>query len=208
MEDYFQKIINFDQNLLVLSLLAIFFTLEQLINSKINFKQSAFHLVHNLLLQISYTVVNFGFAFIILTCFKWITDYHIGLFNQIPITYTFKVLVGLLCIDFTYYWSHRLYHISSLFWRFHRVHHSDIQMAADTSFRFHPFDALLDGASSITAAAIFGLDANIILFFFAIYLPILFAQHSKFVFPDWTDKILGKIIMSPNLHKVHHHQKQ
>jgi sterol desaturase/sphingolipid hydroxylase (fatty acid hydroxylase superfamily) len=208
MEDYFQKIINFDQNVLVLSLLVIFFTLEQLINSKINFKQSALHLVHNLLLQIGYTLVNFGFAFVMIACFTWITKYQIGLFNQIPISYPFKVLVGLLCIDFTYYWSHRLYHVSPLFWRFHRVHHSDIQMAADTSFRFHPFDAFLDGASSITAAVIFGLDVNIILFFFVIYLPILFAQHSKFIFPDWTDKILGKIIMSPNLHKVHHHQKQ
>jgi sterol desaturase/sphingolipid hydroxylase (fatty acid hydroxylase superfamily) len=81
-------------------------------------------------------------------------------------------------------------------------------MAGDTSFRFHPFDAFLDGASSITAAAIFGLDSNIIIFFFALYLPLLFAQHSNYIFPKWTDRILGKVIMAPNFHKIHHHQKQ
>jgi sterol desaturase/sphingolipid hydroxylase (fatty acid hydroxylase superfamily) len=208
METIFQKVVNFDQNVLALSLLAIFFTLEQLLNSEIHFKKGAFHLVNSLILQIGYAIVNFGFAFVMIACFNWINEYHIGLFNQIHLAYPFKVMLGLFCVDFTYYWSHRLYHISPLLWRFHRVHHSDTLMAGDTSFRFHPFDAFLDSASSITAAAIFGLDINTILLFFVFYLPILFAQHSNFIFPEWTDKIFGKLIISPNLHKVHHHQKQ
>jgi sterol desaturase/sphingolipid hydroxylase (fatty acid hydroxylase superfamily) len=208
MEAYFLKIVNFDQNILVLILLTFFFSLEQLFSSNINFKKGFLHLLNSIILQIGYTIVNFGFAFVMVACFNWISEYHIGLFNQIHIAYPIKVLVGIFCIDFTYYWTHRLYHISPLFWRLHRVHHSDTGMASDTSFRFHPFDALLDGSSSILAAAIFGLDINIIIFFFVLYLPILFAQHSNFIFPNWTDKILGKIIMSPNFHKVHHHQKQ
>lgn len=208
MENVFQKIVNFDQNILALSLLAIFFTLEQVLNRNINFKLGFFHLINSLLLQIGYTIVNVCFAAVMIVCFNWINEYHIGLFNQLHFAYTFKVLIGIFCVDFTYYWSHRLYHVSPLFWRFHRVHHSDTLMAGDTSFRFHPFDALLDGASSITAAIIFGLDINIILFFFVLYLPILFTQHSNFIFPAWTDKFFGKIIMSPNFHKVHHHQKQ
>jgi sterol desaturase/sphingolipid hydroxylase (fatty acid hydroxylase superfamily) len=81
-------------------------------------------------------------------------------------------------------------------------------MDSATAFRFHPLDALLDTATAVGAGAIFGLDSSIILFFFFLYLPLLFAQHSNFIFPAWTDKLLGSIFAVPNFHKVHHHQQQ
>ena len=208
METYFQKLINFDQNILVIILLVAFYTLEQLLNKPFKFQNRPRHLLHSVLFQIGYLVINYVCAFIIISCFNWIEKHHIGILNQIIVPYPLKIIIGLLCFDFTFYWAHRLYHISPLFWRLHRVHHSDNSMDSATSLRFHPLDALLDSTMSIVAAVVFGLGIESVLFFFVLFLPLLFAQHSNLIFPRWTDKLLGKVFVSPNLHKVHHHQKQ
>ncbi|GAC1603791.1 MAG: hypothetical protein NVS3B25_32660 [Hymenobacter sp.] len=90
----------------------------------------------------------------------------------------------------------------------HRVHHSDTRPDSTTAFRFHPLDAVLDSAMALAAAAVFGLDLDNVLCFFLLYLPLTFSRHSTLVFPAWTDTLLGKVVVLPNLHKVHHHQKQ
>lgn len=74
--------------------------------------------------------------------------------------------------------------------------------------RFHPLDWFLDNCSILVACFIFGLDLNIVVFNFILYLPLFIAHHSLFVFPEWFDRTIGKIIVSPNFHKVHHHQNQ
>ncbi len=208
MDKLFHYLVNIDNNILWASLLTIFFTLEQIINKDFLIKNRALHLLHGIPLQIGYMLVNFAIAFLVVACFQWIDNSHIGLFNQIKLPYAFKVVLGVLCIDFVAYWSHRAYHTLPIFWRMHRVHHSDTNLDSASFFRFHPFDALMDNTSSLLAAMIFGLDLNIVIFFFVLYLPLFFAHHSNFVFPIWTDKIFGKIFVTPNFHKVHHHQKQ
>ena len=208
MERFFQRLIGFDQNLFALLLLIVFYALEQLVNKPFIFQNRPRHLLVSVLLQLGYLGVNYVIAFMVVFCFQWIEQRHIGLLNQIIVPYPLKIITGLFCFDFIFYWAHRLYHVSPLFWRLHRVHHSDTSMDSATSFRFHPFDAVLDSAMYIVAAAIFGLNFESILFFFLLYLPLSFAQHSNLVFPPWTDKLLGKIFVAPNLHKVHHHQVQ
>lgn len=208
MNNFFEKLIAFDQNEASVILLVIFFTCEQLLNTAFAYKKRTQHLLNSILLQVGYLVVNYFYAFVVVTSFQWIGEHHIGLLNQVIAPYPLKVLIGLVCFDFVFYWSQRLYHRASIFWRLHRVHHSDNVMDSSTAFRFHPFDALLDSTMSIVAGAIFGLDVNTIVFFFVLFLPLIFAQHSNFVFPAWTDKILGKVFVVPNFHKVHHHQNQ
>jgi sterol desaturase/sphingolipid hydroxylase (fatty acid hydroxylase superfamily) len=186
----------------------IFFSIEQLFSTGFKFNKRIQHLLHCLLLQFGYVVVSFFLAFVMVACFQWFEENRVGLLYHIAVPFSLKIVIGLLCFDFTFYWAHRSYHVLPLFWRLHRVHHSDIHMDSATAFRFHPLDALLDTATAVGAGAIFGLDSSIILFFFFLYLPLLFAQHSNFIFPAWTDKLLGSIFAVPNFHKVHHHQQQ
>lgn len=55
---------------------------------------------------------------------------------------------------------------------------------------------------------LFGLSIETILFFFVLYPTLTFSRPSNLIFPLWTDKLFGKVFASPDLHKVHHHQKQ
>ncbi len=208
MATLFQKLVSINTDILWILLFAIYFSLEQIINRGLHIKKHTFRLLHGIPLQVGYTLLNLSLAFIVVACVQWIGENHIGVFNQIQIPYALKVIIGVFCIDFVSYWFHRGYHTFSLFWRFHRVHHSDTNMDSTTFLRFHPFDWFLDNSSVLVATFIFGLDLNIVAFDFILYLPLFLAHHSIFIFPTWFDNTFGKIIVSPNFHKVHHHQNQ
>ncbi len=208
MESLFQKLINLNTDILSLSLLFIFFSLEQIINRASLSPKRTSHLLNGIPLQLGYMLINFSLAFIVVAGVNYIEKNNIGLFHLVQVPYPIKVVLGVFCIDFVSYWFHRGYHTISVLWRFHRVHHSDTTMDSTTYFRFHPFDWFLDNSSILMATLVFGLDLQIISFNFIVYLPLFLAHHSNFIFPSWFDKTLGKIIVSPNFHKVHHHQNQ
>lgn len=208
MEKIYLFLVSLNPDVLNVAILTILFTLEQLFSNSASFSKRGPHLVNNVFLQLSYTVLNYGLAFFFVKCFDWITANNIGVFNMISVPGYVKMIVGILGIDLVNYWAHRLYHTMEIFWRLHRVHHSDTALDSSSAYRFHPFDAILDNVSAVFAAVLFGLDPSIIIIWLILYLPVLVLHHSKFVMPPWFDKTVGLIIVSPNLHKIHHHQVQ
>ena len=157
-ETLFQKIVSIDQNLYAILLLAIFFSVEQFFNPGFKSNKRFGHLLHSLLLQFGYVIVSFFLAFVMAACFQWFEAHRVGLLYHIAVHFPLRIVIGLLCFDFTFYWAHRCYHLLPLFWRLHRVHHSDNRVDSTTSFRFHPFDGLLDTATAIVAGVIFRFD--------------------------------------------------
>ncbi len=189
-------------------ILTLLFSIEQLFSNVNSLFKRTPHLLNSILLQLGYFVLNFLLAILVVKCLNWIEKYHIGLFNVVDIPYYLKVIIGFFCIDFVNYWVHRLNHTWELFWRLHRVHHSDTTMDSSTTYRFHPLDAFLDNSAGIVAAIIFGLDGSILVLWLILYIPLLVLHHSNYIMPKWFDRTFGKIIVSPNFHKIHHHQDQ
>lgn len=189
-------------------ILACLFSLEQLFSNVASLYKRSGHLLGNLVLQAGYILFNLGLATVVVDIINWVDVHQIGLLNLMHMPFWVKLILGVLCIDLTNYWSHRLAHTWELFWRLHRVHHSDTIMDSSTTYRFHPLDALLDNAASVTAVLIFGLDGSILIFWLILYMPLLVLHHTNFIMPKWFDKSFGQIIVSPNFHKIHHHQEQ
>ena len=202
-------LLRVDPNYINIILITIFFTLEQLIDTPFKFKKRAQHLVHNVLVQLSFLVVNFFYAIFLVFCFNWLNNHHIGLFYLIDMPYWIKMVLGVALFDMTSYWTHRLAHRVPLLWRFHRVHHSDTTVDSSTAFRAHPIEVTLVFANTaIIGAAVFGLDLTTFGLYNLILLPQYMIQHSNIRNPLWMDKTIGKIIVTPNLHKIHHEQDQ
>ena len=149
-----------------------------------------------------------AFAVVQVSIIIWSSANHVGLFYWVEIPLWLKVTIGIMSLDFTSYWFHRLAHTSPLFWRLHRVHHSDTTMDTSSFFRGHPLEVLVFGTSSTVACIVFGLDLQILGVYFTVLLPFLVAQHANIQLPDWTDKFFGKVFITPNIHKVHHEQNQ
>lgn len=208
MQKVFDWITTTNPDIFMAVLLAALFSLEQLFSNVGSFFKRTPHLMGNIVLQAGYVLLNFGLATLVVKALDWAATHRLGLFYNLQLPYFVKVILGVLCVDFVNYWSHRLNHRWELFWRLHRVHHSDTTMDSSTTYRFHPFDAVLDNFASVTAAFIFGLDGAILIFWLILYMPLLVLHHSNFIMPGWFDKTLGQIFVSPNFHKIHHHQDQ
>src|SRR5690349_4030158 len=123
MENLINKLLSIPPNYITIFMVSLFYTLEHLPNTPFKFNKRPLHLFHNVLFQLPSYVVSFFFAIFQVWCIQWISDHHIGLFNQIEIPFVAKLIIGVACFDFTTYWFHRLAHKLSWVWRIHRVHH-------------------------------------------------------------------------------------
>jgi sterol desaturase/sphingolipid hydroxylase (fatty acid hydroxylase superfamily) len=204
-----EYLLSINLNYIVIGLIAIFFTLEQILNTQFPFVKRAQHFWNSFLFQILFFLGNIFWATVTVFCIEWFNRHEIGVFYLIELPLWVKLILGVAMLDFVTYWFHRISHKSPLLWRFHRVHHSDTSMDSSTFFRSHPLETLFwFGGSNILAAGIFGLDLLIIGLYFLILTPFLVLEHSNLRFPAWLDKTFGLIITTPNLHKIHHDQDQ
>lgn len=203
------KLLAIDLNYIIIGLIVLFYSLEQLLNTQFQFKKRPQHLFHNILFFGVFCLLNLVWAIVIVFSVEWLNNNQIGLFYLFDLPLWLKLVLGVMLFDFVTYWFHRISHLTPVLWRFHRVHHSDTSMDASTFFRGHPVETFLwFGTSNIIAAGIFGLDLIALGLYFIVSTPFFFLEHSNIKFPVWLDKTFGLIFTTPNIHKVHHEQDQ
>lgn len=201
------KILSLDQNYVLLGLIIIFFIMETAFNrprlgSKLN------HLFQNILYQIIAIALASFLGLMIIGTFNWIESHHFGLFNWITVPFWFKIIAGIFLLDLADYLTHRIDHINPLFWRQHRVHHSDTDLDSSTALRGFPTDLIFFTCGELIICVIFGLDILSMNIFLFLFLPFSFFHHSNLIYPEWVDNYFGWLFVTPNYHKVHHEQNQ
>ena len=208
--DTINSLLAIDLNYILIALIVIFYTLEQVLNTQFSFKKRPQHLLHNLLFQfVVFFIVYLFWATVTVFSIEWLNKNEIGLFYMIDMHLWLRLILGVAMIDMTTYWFHRLAHRNTFLWRFHRVHHSDTSVDASTNFRAHPLELIFwFGTSNILAAGIFGLDLLTLGLYFLISAPIFILEHTNLRFPAWLDKTVGLVFTTPNMHKIHHEQDQ
>lgn len=139
--------------------------------------------------------------------FLWIEDHQVGLLNMVEMPFWLMVLAASLIFDaWTYAW-HRLNHEIPFLWRFHQVHHNDLEMDMSTAFRFHPGETLLRAIFTVGVYIIFGITIELIVWYkFAFNFSALF-HHCNIALPARVDRLLQLLFVSPNMHRVHHSMK-
>jgi sterol desaturase/sphingolipid hydroxylase (fatty acid hydroxylase superfamily) len=127
-----------------------------------------------------------------------------GLLNGTAFPPYIEVLIAFLFLDLVIYWQHRLSHTSRWFWQLHQVHHSDRDFDVSTAVRFHPLEILLSLVIKAFAVLIIGAPVvSIILFELVLSSAALF-NHSNINLPAKLDWISRWIIVTPDMHRVHH----
>ncbi len=203
------KILNTDPNYLIIGLLAVFFTLEQVSGTPFTFKKRGNHLLQNILFQVILTILNLFFVSLQVYCIEWLNANKIGMLYFVELPFWTKLFLGVMLYDFTTYWIHRASHKIPLLWRLHRVHHSDTTMDSSTTFRFHPLELILVyQTGNILTAAIFGTDVTSMALYYLIIYVFFFFEHSNLHYPKWLNSTFGLVFVMPDHHRVHHHQEQ
>lgn len=203
------KILSVNPNYIIIGLIAVFFTLEQVSKTPFSFKKRGNHLFQNILFQITLTILNIFFVSLQVYCIEWLNSKEIGLLYLIELPFWTKLFLSVALYDFTTYWIHRASHKIPFLWRLHRVHHSDTSMDSSTTFRFHPFELILIyQTGNILTAGIFGTDVtSLALYYFILYI-FFFLEHANLKYPKWLNHTFGLAFVMPDHHRVHHHQEQ
>lgn len=119
-----------------------------------------------------------------------------------------RTLATVLLLDaWTYIW-HRMNHRVSFLWRFHRTHHSDVQMDVTTASRFHFGEILLSNCLRIPIILLIGLRLWELALYEAMLLAVIQFHHANIGLPNTADRVLRCLIVTPAMHKVHHSRWQ
>jgi sterol desaturase/sphingolipid hydroxylase (fatty acid hydroxylase superfamily) len=114
------------------------------------------------------------------------------------------ILLGMLLLDVSIYWQHRLFHAIPLLWRLHRVHHADTSFDTTTGVRFHPLEIVLSMGIKLGIIALFGIAPIAVLVFeMALSAGSLFT-HTNLYLPAAFERRLRWFIVTPEMHRIHH----
>lgn len=134
----------------------------------------------------------------------WAAENGVGLFNLVAAPYWIAFLVSIVVLDFAVWFSHLASHKVPLLWRMHRMHHSDVDIDVTTAIRFHPFEILLSMAWKYAVVLALGAPAAAVLVFEIILNGLAMFNHANMRLPLWLDGWLRLLIVTPDMHRVHH----
>jgi sterol desaturase/sphingolipid hydroxylase (fatty acid hydroxylase superfamily) len=153
-------------------------------------------------------LINVAFGLATAKVFIELQESHFGLLNLFHAPIWVKLVLSLLALDLiAQYGVHYVLHKVRWLWRLHLVHHTDKNVDVTTGTRHHPLDFLLRELFALLAVVIMGMP--VAFYFFYRILSILFTYwtHANVKLPLWIDKGLTYIIVTPNMHKFHHHHQ-
>ncbi len=127
-----------------------------------------------------------------------------GLFNWLDWPAWLEVVIAIIAFDCLIYWQHVLSHRIPVLWRLHRVHHSDRDIDVSTAIRFHPVEIALSMLLKIGAVYVLGPSALAVILFEVILNGCALFNHSNIKLPGWADRVLRLVVVTPDMHRVHH----
>ena len=128
----------------------------------------------------------------------------IGLLNQLAWPEWIKVTLALLVLDLAIWAQHLVSHKVPLFWRLHQVHHADRDIDVTTAVRFHPVEIALSMLWKIVVVVPLGASSLAVFLFEVILNACAMFNHANIALPAWLDRILRSVIVTPDMHRVHH----
>jgi sterol desaturase/sphingolipid hydroxylase (fatty acid hydroxylase superfamily) len=145
-----------------------------------------------------------AFVVIVGTAAAWAVQAGFGLFNLTSWPYWLEALLAFIILDFAVWFQHLIMHRFSFLWRMHKVHHSDRDLDASSALRFHPFELILSTWYKSALVALLGVPVLVALLFeFWLNANALF-NHSNIRLPRFLDRLIRPILVTPDMHFVHH----
>jgi sterol desaturase/sphingolipid hydroxylase (fatty acid hydroxylase superfamily) len=131
-------------------------------------------------------------------------DRGLGLFHWAGSPSWLAGFLGFVVLDLVIYGQHVVFHHVPWLWRLHRVHHADLDIDVTTGVRFHPVEILLSLLIKIATVALFGIPAVAVVAFEVVLNATSMFNHSNAALPSWLDRLVRLIVVTPDMHRVHH----
>jgi sterol desaturase/sphingolipid hydroxylase (fatty acid hydroxylase superfamily) len=127
-----------------------------------------------------------------------------GLFHTVELPAWVSVPLAIAALDLAIYLQHVLFHAVPALWRLHRMHHADLEIDVTTGARFHPIEILLSMGLKLGVVAALGVPFLAVLVFEVLLNATSMFNHSNVCIPARLDRVLRWIVVTPDMHRVHH----
>ena len=127
-----------------------------------------------------------------------------GLLHQFAAPEWLKFVIGIAALDFAVYLQHVLFHAVPALWRLHMVHHADLDFDVTTGLRFHSLEILLSTFIKIGVVSALGPPVWAVLTFETLLNATSMFNHGNVRLPAWLDRVLRLVLVTPDMHRVHH----
>ncbi|MFL0162491.1 sterol desaturase family protein [Aquirufa salirivi] len=203
---YFDHIPSSHRALILAGGISFFWLLEYAI-PLVSFRYNKWkHAGINLLFTFTTIVVNFGFALWIVQLSDWAIANQIGFLQWFPMGNWGQLIAGLLLLDLVgAYFVHWVEHKVKVMWKFHMVHHADTMVDTTTANRHHPGESVFRALFTMLGLLVCGAPMWLVMIYQSISVVLSQFNHANIRLPLWLDTAISYLIVSPNMHKVHHH---
>jgi sterol desaturase/sphingolipid hydroxylase (fatty acid hydroxylase superfamily) len=131
-------------------------------------------------------------------------DWQIGLGYLFEGPVLLKSALVFLLLDYTIYVWHILLHKLPFMWRFHLVHHTDLDLDLVTAFRFHFGEMIASVIFRGAAVILTGASPVLVLVYEIVFEAATQFHHSNVKIPFRLEKFLNWLIVTPRMHGIHH----
>lgn len=206
---YFSTIPTLHRSLILAGGITLFWLIENAFPLfKFNYKKWQ-HAGINIFMTMTTIIVNFSLAFILLKTSDWTIVNNFGVlqwFPQMPLW--LYAMIGLLMLDLIgAYLVHLVEHKVKFLWRFHLIHHTDTWVDTTSGNRHHPGESVIRFVFTTMGVLIVGSPMWMVFMYQTISVVSTQFTHANISLPKKVDAFLSYFIVSPNMHKVHHHYK-
>ena len=206
--NYFETIPSTHRSIILVGGITFFWLLEGAL-PLFNFNYTKWkHAIPNFFFTLTTIIINFTLAFLLLGTADWVQANNFGIINWLPIEIPLwlYVFLGVLFLDFFgAYLAHFTEHKIKPLWMVHLVHHSDHKVDTTTANRHHPLESIIRFTFTLFGVLIVGAPIAIVMIYQSLSLIFTQFTHANIKMSRSLDKLLSYFIVSPDMHKVHHH---
>jgi sterol desaturase/sphingolipid hydroxylase (fatty acid hydroxylase superfamily) len=165
------------------------------------------HALPNLFFTLTTIIINFVLAFLLLKSSDWVIENNFGILNWLPeMSLGLYIVAGVLLMDFFgAYLPHYVEHKIKPLWMVHLVHHTDHNVDTTTANRHHPIESVIRFLFTLFGVFVIGVPMGIVMLYQSMSLVATQFTHANIKLPKKVDLILSYFIISPDMHKTHHH---
>lgn len=129
---------------------------------------------------------------------------NIGILNSVKLPNYIEVILAFVIFDFFIYLQHVFFHKIPVLWKLHQVHHADLDLDVTSGLRFHTIEIVASMFIKYALVVTVGPPLLAIFLFEIILNACSMFNHSNVKIPNFIDKSLRWIIVTPDMHRIHH----
>ena len=135
---------------------------------------------------------------------RWAEAHHVGLLNWMRFPVAVQIVIAVVLLDYTLWFWHWANHKIPVLWRFHLVHHVDLDLDASTALRFHFGELVLSVAYRALQIIVIGASSFSVWVWQSILFASILFHHSNTRLPIGLERRLVRLIVTPRMHGIHH----